>query len=333
MKTKELLDAFFATQKAKPRINARSTLIDNDKLYNYEFEIGKRFIEMDCKELIDLIDILSNKKNKYNINTMSYSTLNGIVLTMRDVINYYIGLGNPIVNYFTQQDNMSSSNIYRELCKRYDPFTWNYVQAVLDEVHLKTTKERADYYELIVRLFYNGFLRADEIINLTEGMIRNDDKTVIMQDRIIALDDRCYELLTDMKNWNIHADNPRFVWANWNNNYFKYYISKGKYTSFNDRKADKVADTLNGFISRINRTLSNGSKSEENTIVLDTIKAARLGFYDFLVKKYGLDRTNSILTSSRVKQDINDLIQVAQIYGFQDLNPTNIKNNLRPYIR
>lgn len=333
MDTKELLDEFFTTKKAKSRITARSTLIDNEKLYHYETKIGKKFIEMDCEELIDLVDVLASKKNMYNINTLSYPTVNGIVIIMSDIFNYYIGTGHTIVNFFTQQERMSSANIYRELCQRYSSFTWDYVQRVLDTIRLCESAERANYYELIIRLFYDGVLSIGEIINLKEDMINYETKTITFQQRIIKIDERCCELLIAMNKCNFQAVDTRFVWANWRGNYFKYYIRNKEYNHFDDRDEKKMAETLNGFISRINRKISEKSENAEDVITLDTVKVARLGFYDNLVKKYGLERTNAMLTSSRVSQDVNDLMEAARIYGFTNPNPTNLKNNLKPYIR
>lgn len=331
--TPDLLGEFFESKKDDSKKESKRSLLNISKICDYERAVNKRLIEMNCEELINLVDMLASKKNKYNVNTLSHQTISDIVLTFGEIFNYYIDKFDPIVNLFTQQKRMKATNILDELCKRYEPFSWDYVEKVLDDVRSIQDEQRTEYYETIMSLYYNGFFNAKEIIQMEENMINHDLKTVDLGNKTVHLSNSCYQLLTRVHNYGFEAYDKRFVWADWQDSYFRYYIRKGSYKNFNDENMEDMVERLTGFISRVNRKVEELFANADDNVSLDSAKLYNLGIYDFMVRKYGLDRTNNILTSKRVKQDVQDLKEVIEVYGVKNKNPTTLKNNLKPYIR
>lgn len=323
--TQDLLNEFFNTDVGKSRIKGKRVL-DNPNLYEYEENIQKELVDMNDDELTNLIDNLISDKD-VEVNALTSSTVQYATALLKAVFNYYIGNYDKIINPFTYNvERMTSSKLFEELCGRKKPYTMDYVNEVMSRVRVQESETKADYYESIILLAYNGFASPKEIVNLKERMIDHRTKTVALSGRTIKLSDRCYELLVKVHNYSGSIDNPRFVWAGWKDTYYKYCTRNGRIEDFDNMDIDKLVSSLNNTISKINNKLSPKA-------VVDFSKLYRLGFYDFLIEKYGKDRTNQILTSNRVTQDVHDLLSAARIYGINSANPTALKNDLIPFIR
>lgn len=324
--TKVLLDEFFNTDTGKSRIRGRAAL-DTQNLYDYEMKIQKELIDMNPDELIDLIDYLVSKEG-IDVNVATLSTVQFIISLLKAIFNYYIGNYERIINPFTYNvELMSTTKIMEELCSRKKPYTWDYVQEVMNEVRNCESESRANYYESIFLLAYDGFSSLNEVITLKEGMIDHRTKTVALERRTIKLSDRCYELLVKIHNYRGIMDNPRFTWIGWRDYYYSYCVKVRKQKeNYNTREISKFSTYLNSFISGVNKKLS-------HDVYVDFSKLYRLGFYDFMVEKYGKDRTNHLITSVRNLQDADELLSTAKVYGWNTSNLTILKNDLRPFVR
>ena len=316
--TKQLFDEFFDGID-KEYIKRIRKQCDRPEVYEYEKKIGKQLVDMNIDELFDMIN--SFNENGFSISYSSYDT---IAVYYRKVFEYYIDHYELIRNPWHDK-RMRGTQAYERLVQGKEPITWEMVDNAIQEVYKTNELERAKYVECIVRLFYDGFEKSEEIVKLKEDMIDFDNKQARLSGRIVQFDDKCFDLLNElhgmemMKGW--RGD---YYMASWHDSYFKFPIRPTEKVNFDKRPLVEIGNLINRAISE---RIRKGLDTDINYRLLYF-----LGFYDYLVKKCGREEANKILTSVRVKEDINKLSGLAKLYGIDNIDVPRLKKYMRPYI-
>lgn len=322
--TKEILDGYYesvaGTSAALTRVQ-----IDKAELYAYEMKIGKEFIDMDVDDLFGLIIELKNKRKGKEINYMiSHSSYDQISTLFRAIFNWYIDNVEIIKNPLNDK-RMKGKEATKRLAQGREPFRWKIVEDVIKKLHQEKDQDNADYIELIMLMFYNGFSKAEEVVKLQENMIDHRNHTVKLPGRTVHLSERCYELLQKFHNMEeIEGWRGNYLMASWNGSYFKFIIRQSQEDKLNERPMTAMCDILNRALA-VNVNDRFGIKINYHILYL-------LGFYDFIVSKYGEERTSEMLTSYRNSEDVTALMSAAREYGVEVDNISHLKRYLRPFI-
>ena len=116
----------------------------------------------------------------------------------------------------------------------------------------------------------------------------------------------------------------KYVLTEWHGSYFKFIVRASQIDVIDERPAQIMSDALNRLLS------TNINKKYNTKINYSTVYW--LGFYEFLVRKYGELETNQMITSVRNPEYATKLISSASEYGINRMNVTHIKRYLRPYV-
>lgn len=323
--TTELLDNYFASIAGTPAEKQRP-VIDKPELYAYELQIGKELIDMDVDDLFGLINELNNKKKDKEIPFMTaHYSYDHISVLLRAIFNFYIDTVEPIKNPLYDK-RMKGKEAIKRLAKDKEILHFNYIEKIIDRVHSDAKSEdRADYVELIMLMYYCGFETSEEIVNLKGKAINHRARTIAMPGRTVQLTDRCYELLEKFNKMEILEGWRTYYMTSYRGGYFKFIVQARQLENFDDRDPVIVCDMLN-------RQISTMVNQPYNTKINYSI-LYWLGFYDFIVKKYGEKDTNKMLLSYRNSEDVTKLMNCAREYGVKVENISHLKRFLRPFIK
>jgi len=319
--TRQLFEEFFAEQQDESYVKRTRGQVYRPEVFAYEEKIGKQLVDMNVDELFDMVSTFKSEGGF----SISYTSYDCIAVLYRKIFEYYIDHYEMMKNPW-RDAKMRGAAAYERLSSYLEPVTWEIVQNAIDEVYKTNETDRAKYVECVIRLFYNGFERAEEIVRLKESMIDFEKKEINFFGRTIWLDDRCFELLVEIHNMEtMSAWRNEFCMASWHDSYFKFPIRKSEESGFNNRSQILVANLINRTIAeRLRKAL--GFEINYRMLYL-------LGFYDYMVKKWGVEETNRLLTPSRERSSVKKLTAVAREYGVSDYNITHIKRNMRPFMR
>ena len=322
--TKQLFDAFFAEKDEEVTRKTR-TQVDRPEVYAFEKKIGKQLVEMDIEELFQMILSFDGNRNYKNSSfKIGYSSYDQIASMYRSIFNYYIDNVKPIKNPFNDK-RMKGMEAAKRLSQNKEPFSIDIVNDVIKKMHNDIDTNHANYYECIMLLYYNGFAKGEEIALLDEDMISPKDKTVRLPGRTIQLSDRCFELLEFVHNMeDIEGWRGNLVMATWQGHYFKYIVREKGVQKLQERPVGEIANVINRAIV-VN--VKNKYKVDVGYRILYL-----LGFYDFMVNKFGKDRVRELITSVRNPECTADLVGAARNYGVVVDNVSHLKKWLRPFI-
>lgn len=322
--TTELLDNYFESIKDTPAEKQRA-IIDKPELYAYEQRIGKELIDMDVDDLFGLINEINNKKNGKEIPFMTaHYSFDHLTVLLRAIFNFYIDTVQPIKNPLYDK-RMRGKEATKRLAQDKETLRFDYVQKIIDKVHIDATEDRADYVELIMLLYYSGFETAEEIATFKGNAINHKNRTVAMTGRTVQLTDRCYDLLQKFNNIEVLNEWRTYYLTPYKDGYFKFIIQEKQVESFNERDLRSVCNM-------INRQVSIFVNQPYNTKINFSI-LYWLGFYDSIIKKYGEEETNRMLLSFRNSDDVIKLMGCARDYGVKVDNISHLKRFLRPFIK
>lgn len=322
--TTEILDKYYESVAGTSAAKTR-TKIDKPELYAYEQKIGKELIDMEVDDLFGLIFELRNKRKGKEVSFLtSHSGFDQISTLLRAIFTFYIDNIEVIRNPLNDK-RMKGKEATKRLAEGREPFKWEIVEDIIHKLHKDCDTDKADYLELILLLFYNGFAKAEEIVRTTPDMVDHRTRTIRIPGRIINLSNRCYELLkkfdsmSDIEGWR-----GNFALASWNGSYFKFIVRPNKADELSERPMTSMCDIINRYIAN---EINDRYDTKINYHIL-----YMLGFYDFIVKKYGKEKTNKLITSYRDSDDVTDLMVMAREYGVNVDNISNLKRYLRPFL-
>jgi len=330
MSTKELFDRFFASPEGAKYSPNRKT-IKEEQLYAFEMEIGKKLVDMSVDDFINFLSHANFRRFKLESNVIpNCSSLDFLLSLYKKIINFYIDYceenNSPIIkNIFYNKRLSSRTNLTMELSKGKEIFSWSLVEDTINKLHKDRTPDRADYLELIILLYYCGFESAAEIASLKESNLNHHSKTVYLTGRTVHLSDRCYLLLTRINGKYEFDESRKLIFVSWKNSYFKFLISKKNEDDISQRPLKFVQQYINAQLSKYVNTPYETQINGSNLY--------KLGFYDYLVKKYGKEEVNAILVSNYDKERVRKLQQSATEYGFRSNSISQLKRNMRMFIK
>ena len=321
--TNELLDNFFASPDGAKYASHRK-IIKETQLYAYELKIGKDLVDMDADDLVGFFTDMDTRRNGADSNIISSnSTLDQAVVIYRRVFDYYINEYELIRNPFRDK-KLKGTEFIKNISKGRERLTWKMVEDIIQRLHTDNANHiRADYLELIILLYYNGFENATEIVEMQESDINHRAKTVLLPGRTIHLSDRCYTLLTK---FNAMTEGWRnYVLVSWHGSYFKFIVRASNEYDIDDRPLKAMRENINVYLCKYVNNEYNTHINYSNLYLL--------GFYDFLKNKFGEDKVNEMLLSNYDSDSVQQLQQSAREYGFKFENVSHLKRRLRMFVK
>lgn len=321
--TASLLDEYFTT---RPETTAKKIRgqIDRPELYSYEKEIGKPLVDMDSQEIAEMIKTFSNKSFSNKVYKMSYRTYDTLLSILRDFFNWYIDNYEVIKNPCNDK-KIKGRNVVALFADDVKIFDKDAMEEAIERIRNDQIEEYADYQEAIIRMFYEGFPEAIDIVNLKEDDINHEKKTAIVKGREIQLSDRLYELLVKINHMDEYpAHRGSYLLLSYRGSYFKFPTRAKFEKEFNDRPPEYWA----GHISRLfNRDIKNKLDININARTLYL-----RGFYDYMVNKVGQEETDRLIMSIRNSDDSRKIMSLAEEYGVVEQNVTTLKKVLMPFV-
>lgn len=321
--TASLLDEYFTT---RPETTAKKIRgqIDRPELYSYEKEIGKPLVDMDSQEIAEMIKTFSNKSFSNKVYKMSYRTYDTLLSILRDFFNWYIDNYEVIKNPCNDK-KIKGRNVVALFADDVKIFDKDAMEEAIERIRNDQIEEYADYQEAIIRMFYEGFPEAIDIVNLKENDINHEKKTAIVKGREIQLSDRLYELLVKINHMDEYpAHRGSYLLLSYRGSYFKFPTRAKFEKEFNDRPPEYWA----GHISRLfNRDIKNKLDININARTLYL-----RGFYDYMVNKVGQEETDRLIMSIRNSDDSRKIMSLAEEYGVVEQNVTTLKKVLMPFV-
>jgi len=321
--TASLLDEYFTT---RPETTAKKIRgqIDRPELYAYEKEIGKPLVYMESQEIAEMIKTFSNKSFSNKVYKMSYRTYDTLLSILRDFFNWYIDNYEVIKNPCNDK-KIKGRNVVALFADDVKIFDKDAMEEAIERIRNDQIEEYADYQEAIIRMFYEGFPEAIDIVNLKEDDINHEKKTAIVKGREIQLSDRLYELLVKINHMDEYpAHRGSYLLLSYRGSYFKFPTRAKFEKEFNDRPPEYWA----GHISRLfNRDIKNKLDININARTLYL-----RGFYDFMVDVVGKEETDRLIMSIRNSDDSRKIMSLAEEYGVVEQNVTTLKKVLMPFV-
>lgn len=321
--TASLLDEYFTT---RPETTAKKIRgqIDRPELYAYEKEIGKPLVDMESQEIAEMIKTFSNKSFSNKVYKMSYRTYDTLLSILRDFFNWYIDNYEVIKNPCNDK-KIKGRNVVALFADDVKIFDKDAMEEAIERIRNDQIEEYADYQEAIIRMFYEGFPEAIDIVNLKEDDINHEKKTAIVKGREIQLSDRLYELLVKINHMDEYpAHRGSYLLLSYRGSYFKFPTRAKFEKEFNDRPPEYWA----GHISRLfNRDIKNKLDININARTLYL-----RGFYDFMVDAVGKEETDRLIMSIRNSDDSRKIMSLAEEYGVVEQNVTTLKKVLMPFV-
>lgn len=318
--TQELFKRFFENKDPETVRKTRSQ-VDRPEVYAYEEKIGKQLVDMNEEELFEMICSFNNKKSAVRDGIkVGSGTFKKYISNFRLIFQYYIDNVDVIRNPFNSEKfkGIQADALFAD---NKDRFTYEQLEGLIEKIHAIYDREHADYYELIIRLFYDGFAEAQEIAALKEDQINFRKMEVCLPGRTIKLSRRCFELLTTVHDMEImEGMRGNFYMLSWHGGYFKFVVRPKESAEFQNKDLTYLGRKINTILAnRVTKMCG---------VDIGYRKLYLLGFYDTLVKKYGEKRAKEIITSIRVSEDINALATVMNEYGLVIDNMTYLRRNL-----
>lgn len=298
---------------------------NNSKLYDYEKKVGKELIDMSIDDLFGLILEYKNKRKGKEIEFMtSFSSFDQLSTLLRAIFNFYIDNYQLIKNPLNDK-RMKGREAVKRLAQGKKTFRWEDVQNIINMLHKDFDKDYADYLELVLLLFYNGFSKAEDIVTFKADMLNHYYRIVNFENRTVRLSDRCYELLMKFNKMDkIAGWRGNYILASWNDSFFKFIIRPSQKDKLNERPKVAMCEIINRLIAT---KINNKYETKINYRLI-----YMLGFYEYIIAKHGEEKTNEMIMSYRNSDDVDELMNLAKEYGVVVDNVTHLKRYLRPFI-
>lgn len=305
------------------------TYLDREDVYIYEEKINKPLVEMNSEEVYDMF--LSFRNTKFTTSEkgkkpfrMSIRTYQMLVSIYRIFFDWYIDNVKVIKNPLNDK-RLSGGNLIARLNEGREVFDKEKLENIIKQIHVEKEEFYAKYCECILRMFYEGFASAKEIVLLKEENISHRRKIVSLQGKIIKLSDRLYQLLVELHNWeSVEMQRGKYVLVSWNDSYFKFLTREKKVTDFAKKDIYGITTIVMRYVSKNIR--------DEMGIDIDTDTIYYRGFYDFLVDKYDENYAIKLVKAVRSPEHTKVLLNCALEYGVGDTNVTILKRKLQPFI-
>lgn len=323
MTTREMIDKYTASKTNMKTPEKFITMIDRKELFEYEEEIGKQLIEMNADEIMYF---LKNKIVSKSGRRAPFSTVYIVANCYRNMIEWYNETYHASVYNPFNAKQFSAHNLSMALADETDVFTTQDMEDLISGVRRYYDVERADFIELMIRLFYSGFSKSTEIIAVKEEDISPKTRTIRLADfRTITLDEKTFNLaqrVHEMKTIPFMRGN--LIMTPYHGSYFTLPTRASQVDKINDKQPTIACAYFHNCIKTAAKDI--GFSKDVSYMIL-----YHLGFYDTLVKTYGVERANAILNAQRDSGKADDFRAAAQKYGIVD-DIQQFRNKIVSYI-
>lgn len=327
--TKQLMDEYFAEQEQQGKdVRRNRSQLDRPEIYAYEQRIGKQLVEFNADEILEMISTFQNKKNKFAYAEegpkMSANSYKRYISGYKQIFLFYVR-NHELVRSPYDDPKLKGINIHVHRAESRDRLTWEKVESILNQLHSSYESERASYYELIIRMFHDGFANPTEIVNMREPDINFRRKEVSVPGRIVRLSDRTYQLLLENhKTMQMESHRTKMDMVSWNGSYMKFFVHPSKAAEFESLDITAIARKITIPISSV--------IPKDFGISMSYRRLYLLGLYDYLVRNSGEDRAREMILPGCSHEMNEEFIQLLKTYPVIVDYPFVLKQNLVEFI-
>ena len=327
--TKQLMEEYFAEQERQGKdVRRNQSQLDRPEVYAYEQKIGKQLVEFDADEILEMISTFQNKKNKFAYAEegpkMSANSYKRYISGYKQIFLFYVK-HHELVRSPYDDPKLKGINIHIHRAESRDRLTWEKVEGILNRLSTKYEYERACYFELIIRLFYDGFANAHEIINMKEADINTRRREVTVPGRIVRLSERTYQLLQENhKATQMDVHRTKMDMMSWHGSYMKFFVHNGRVPDFSAIDAISVARKITVPIS--------STIPKDFGISLSFRRLYLLGFYDYLVRNTSEERAKEMILAKSSPAAQEEFMALVDAYPVITDNVFVLKQSLVEFI-
>ena len=327
--TEQLMKEYFAEQERQGKdVRRNQSQLDRPEVYAYEQKIGKQLVEFDADEILEMISTFQNKKNKFAYAEegpkMSANSYKRYISGYKQIFLFYVK-HHELVRSPYDDPKLKGINIHIHRAESRDRLTWAKVEGILNRLSTKYEYERACYFELIIRLFYDGFANAQEIINMKEADINTRRREVTVPGRIVRLSERTYQLLQENhKATQMDVHRTKMDMMSWHGSYMKFFVHNGRVSDFSAIDAISVARKITVPIS--------STIPKDFGISLSFRRLYLLGFYDYLVRNTSEERAKEMILAKSSPAAQEEFMALIDAYPVITDNVFVLKQSLVEFI-
>ena len=327
--TEQLMKEYFAEQERQGKdVRRNQSQLDRPEVYAYEQKIGKQLVEFDADEILEMISTFQNKKNKFAYAEegpkMSANSYKRYISGYKQIFLFYVK-HHELVRSPYDDPKLKGINIHIHRAESRDRLTWEKVEGILNRLSTKYEYERACYFELIIRLFYDGFANAQEIINMKEADINTRRREVTVPGRIVRLSERTYQLLQENhKATQMDVHRTKMDMMSWHGSYMKFFVHNGRVSDFSAIDAISVARKITVPIS--------STIPKDFGISLSFRRLYLLGFYDYLVRNTSEERAKEMILAKSSPAAQEEFMALVDAYPVITDNAFVLKQSLVEFI-
>ena len=327
--TEQLMKEYFAEQERQGKdVRRNQSQLDRPEVYAYEQKIGKQLVEFDADEILEMISTFQNKKNKFAYAEegpkMSANSYKRYISGYKQIFLFYVK-HHELVRSPYDDPKLKGINIHIHRAESRDRLTWEKVEGILNRLSTKYEYERACYFELIIRLFYDGFANAHEIINMKEADINTRRREVTVPGRIVRLSERTYQLLQENhKATQMDVHRTKMDMMSWHGSYMKFFVHNGRVSDFSAIDAISVARKITVPIS--------STIPKDFGISLSFRRLYLLGFYDYLVRNTSEERAKEMILAKSSPAAQEEFMALVDAYPVITDNVFVLKQSLVEFI-
>lgn len=327
--TKQLMDEYFAEQEQQGKdVRRNRSQLDRPEIYAYEQKIGKQLVEFNADEILDMISTFQNKKNKFAYAEegpkMSANSYKRYISGYKQIFLFYVR-NHELVRSPYDDPKLKGIKIHMHRAESRDRLTWEKVENVLNRLATKYEYERASYYELIIRMFHDGFANPTEIVNMRESDINFRRKEVSVPGRIIRLSDRTYQLLlANHKTTQMESHRTKMDMVSWHGSYMKFFVHPSKAAEFESLDIAAIARKITIPISSV--------IPKDFGISMNYHRLYLLGFYDYLVQNSNEERVREMILPDSPHDAHREFMELMNSYPIITDSPFVFKQKLIEFI-
>lgn len=327
--TEQLMKEYFAEQERQGKdVRRNQSQLDRPEVYAYEQKIGKQLVEFDADEILEMISTFKNKKNKFAYAEegpkMSANSYKRYISGYKQIFLFYVK-HHELVRSPYDDPKLKGINIHIHRAESRDRLTWEKVEGILNRLSTKYEYERACYFELIIRLFYDGFANAQEVINMKEADINTRRREVTVPGRIVRLSERTYQLLLENhKATQMDVYRTKMDMMSWHGSYMKFFVHNGRVSDFSAIDVISVARKITVPIS--------STIPKDFGISLSFRRLYLLGFYDYLVRNTSEERAKEMILAKSSPAAQEEFMALVDAYPVITDNVFVLKQSLVEFI-
>lgn len=312
--TKILIDDF--CEHSNLQVLQASSYLKRGSLEAYENLIGKKLVDMNTDDLYDYI-------MRYRVKEE-----NGSVSDYRRYVTFF----NHFFEWYRNTIDLKYINPMKSFCmtgreplKRYvrenGAFSFEKLQKCFLNNRDGVSNEFSDYIEYTCLLFYSGVKSAPELRDLRKRNVNSINGEMHLPGRIGVMTERCLELYRyfDMQH-SIFNGRETLSLLPYRGSAYKFCVRPHCADDFDNRSEENAKDMINKLIKK--------HIADKYNIQIDAIKLYYLGFFDYLVRRYGKEKTKKMIWTDGDKRIVEILEMEFDRYGIELKTTFSVKTIL-----